>query len=291
VNEVLSSPGQPLDTATREFMEPRFGYDFSQVRVHDDQRASASAQEVNALAYTVGSNIIFRSGYYKAQTKNGRRLVAHELVHVIQQGSRHTSAVRRQDAATSTAPNGIGAGSANALQQSQVNHRISLGGAAHYVLQRWPGDGIRAPGECAWAKYLTLRGAVEAAKAVVDGLGSCTPTDLCPLLAIKIGAIATEIAARVALDTSCFKGGNTGHRQQVKEKISMLNTCYRFFTQQNCPELLATAAAAVATVAAVAAEAAEIAEAVSGLIAALGEALEAATLVEVLEGLLLVLAL
>ena len=87
VHEVLRSPGQPLDPATRAFMEPRFGHDFSQVRVHTDERAAESAQAVNALAYTVGRNVVFGSRHYAPQTSAGQRLLAHELTHVTQQGS------------------------------------------------------------------------------------------------------------------------------------------------------------------------------------------------------------
>ncbi len=85
VNEVLRSPGWPLDTNTRSFMESRFGHDFSHVRVHTDARAVRSAQAMNALAYTVGQEIIFGTGQYKPSTAIGKRLLAHELVHVIQQ--------------------------------------------------------------------------------------------------------------------------------------------------------------------------------------------------------------
>jgi hypothetical protein len=85
VHEVLSSPGQPLDSATRGFMGPRFGHDFSQVRVHTDARAAESAEAVNARAYTVANNIAFRRGEYAPETLAGRRLLAHELTHVIQQ--------------------------------------------------------------------------------------------------------------------------------------------------------------------------------------------------------------
>lgn len=84
VHEVLRSPGQPLDAATREFMEPRFGHDFSQVRVHTDAKASESARAVNALAYTVGRDVVFGDGYYGA-TMAAKGLLAHELTHVIQQ--------------------------------------------------------------------------------------------------------------------------------------------------------------------------------------------------------------
>ena len=69
-------------------MEPRFGHDFSQVRVHTDARAAESANAVNAAAYTVGQDLVFDSERYAPGTRAGRRLIAHELAHVIQQGGR-----------------------------------------------------------------------------------------------------------------------------------------------------------------------------------------------------------
>jgi hypothetical protein len=109
VNDVLGSSGQPLDTATRAFMEPRFGYDFSAVRVHSGAVAEQSAREVNANAYTVGHNIVFAAGRFTPQTHEGQRLIAHELTHVVQQsGSNgsHTLAapvgISRQSAGTMT---------------------------------------------------------------------------------------------------------------------------------------------------------------------------------------------
>ena len=85
VHEVLRSPGQPLDPATRAFIEPRFGHDFSGVRVHNDARAAESAQAVNALAYTVGRDVVLGAGQYAPTTTDGQRLLAHELAHTIQQ--------------------------------------------------------------------------------------------------------------------------------------------------------------------------------------------------------------
>jgi hypothetical protein len=90
VHDVLNSPGQPLDAGMRAFMEPRFGQDFSQVRVHTDARAAESAQAVNALAYTAGRNVVFGTGQYATGTSSGRQLLAHELVHTIQQSSANT---------------------------------------------------------------------------------------------------------------------------------------------------------------------------------------------------------
>jgi len=87
VHEVLRSPGQPLDPATLAFFEPRFGCDFSGVRVHSDNKASDSTRAVNAVGYTVGSDIVLDSRRYAAQTTAGRRLLAHELTHILQQSS------------------------------------------------------------------------------------------------------------------------------------------------------------------------------------------------------------
>jgi len=85
VHEVLRSPGQPLDPSTRDFMESRFGCDFRNVRVHSNARAAESARAVNARAYAIGSNIAFDRGGYSPHSVAGRRLLAHELTHVIQQ--------------------------------------------------------------------------------------------------------------------------------------------------------------------------------------------------------------
>jgi hypothetical protein len=85
VQQVLTSEGQPLDAETRAFVEPRFGHDFSQVRVHTDGRAAESAEAVNAHAYTVGRDIVFDAGQYAPGTSEGQKLIAHELAHVVQQ--------------------------------------------------------------------------------------------------------------------------------------------------------------------------------------------------------------
>jgi hypothetical protein len=89
INEVLGSPGQPLDPGTRAFMEPRFGHDFSQVRVHTDELAVQSARAVNANAYTVGPKIVFGQNQYAPRTATGQQLLAHELTHVVQQSPSH----------------------------------------------------------------------------------------------------------------------------------------------------------------------------------------------------------
>ncbi len=87
VDGVLTGSGSPLESGLRQDMEERFGHDFSQVRVHTGAAAEKSAQDVNALAYTAGNHLVFGTGRYEPGIQEGRRLIAHELVHVIQQNS------------------------------------------------------------------------------------------------------------------------------------------------------------------------------------------------------------
>ncbi len=102
VHDVLNSPGQPLEGATRAFMELRFGYDFRQVRVHNDDRSAASARAINAEAYTAGTHTAFAAGRYAPDLPAGRRLLAHELAHVVQQSGGGAQVVRRYEAGEHT---------------------------------------------------------------------------------------------------------------------------------------------------------------------------------------------
>jgi hypothetical protein len=92
VHDVLRSPGRPLDSSTRAYFEPRFGRDFSGVRVHADANAEQSARDLNAYAYTVGQDLVFAAGRYAPGTDEGRWLLAHELTHVVQQRNWSASA-------------------------------------------------------------------------------------------------------------------------------------------------------------------------------------------------------
>jgi hypothetical protein len=91
VTSVLQSAGRPLDADARDFMEPRFGYDFSKVSVHADGQAAIAARALQARAFTVGHHIVFGPGEYAPATSHGRQLIAHELAHVMQQGGTHSS--------------------------------------------------------------------------------------------------------------------------------------------------------------------------------------------------------
>ncbi|MNQ73827.1 hypothetical protein D3C85_885710 [compost metagenome] len=85
VNQTLAGPGRPLEPALRRYMEPRFDYDFSQVRVHLGNQAERSAREIDADAYAVGRDLVFGAGKYAPATSAGKHLIAHELTHVVQQ--------------------------------------------------------------------------------------------------------------------------------------------------------------------------------------------------------------
>lgn len=111
VHDVLNATGQPLDSATRAFFEPRFGHDFSRVRVHSGGTAEQSPRDVAANAYTVGHDIVFGAGQYAPRTPTGRRLIAHELTHVVQGGGvsqagtgSHAGALMRQPSDQSEKP-------------------------------------------------------------------------------------------------------------------------------------------------------------------------------------------
>jgi hypothetical protein len=84
-NVLSSSYGKSMDDDTRSFMESRFNYDFSDVKIHDGELAAKSADSINALAYTSGNNIVFNSQQYNPDSDPGKKLLAHELTHVIQQ--------------------------------------------------------------------------------------------------------------------------------------------------------------------------------------------------------------
>jgi outer membrane protein OmpA-like peptidoglycan-associated protein len=123
VHEVLRSPGQPLDAATRAYMEPRFGHDFSKVRVHADGKAAEAARAVDALAYTVGRDVVFGEGQYRPANREGRHLLAHELTHVVQQSAPSDSGALHLDN-----PNSAEEGMAQ-----RASERILSGGSEQIV--------------------------------------------------------------------------------------------------------------------------------------------------------------
>ena len=92
----LNSGGTPLDTSSRAFFEPRFGQDFSQVRLHTNAPAAQMARSLNAKAFTLGNDIAFGNNQYSANTPAGQNLLGHELAHVVQQRGMNTSTAQRK---------------------------------------------------------------------------------------------------------------------------------------------------------------------------------------------------
>ena len=84
----LGSGGRPLSKNERNFFEPRFKTDFSQVRLHDDNNAAKAAKSINARAFALGNKVVFAKNMYSSSSQSGRRLLAHELTHVVQQNRR-----------------------------------------------------------------------------------------------------------------------------------------------------------------------------------------------------------
>ncbi|MCL7412006.1 MAG: DUF4157 domain-containing protein [ANME-2 cluster archaeon] len=98
----LQGGGQQLPESARTYFEPRFGYDLSNVRVHDNGQASHAARSIHARAFTMGNNVVFGSGEYSPGTSRGKKLLAHELTHVIQQS--RSGSLKRQQYASGSNP-------------------------------------------------------------------------------------------------------------------------------------------------------------------------------------------
>jgi bacterioferritin-associated ferredoxin len=138
LNEVLSSSGQPLDTTTRAFMEPRFGHDFSQVRIHAGASAAESARQVDAFAYTTGHHVVFGAGQYQPATNDGKRLLAHELVHVVQQSGGLCPAFHRPSEHTAGPSESKGPpATKKPLDSPSGEGKPALSTCLRPVLQRW----------------------------------------------------------------------------------------------------------------------------------------------------------
>ncbi|TCV86752.1 eCIS core domain-containing protein [Sulfurirhabdus autotrophica] len=140
VDHVLASTGRPLEPAFRQDMEQRLGYDFSQVRVHSDAAAEQSARDVHAHAYTVGHDVVFGAGRFTPGTRDGQRLIAHELTHVIQQQGAEGVSAGQSDGKRSLSSDSTGI--PNVIQRKVVddnNHlpcRAVAGRNAAYLTAR-----------------------------------------------------------------------------------------------------------------------------------------------------------
>ena len=158
VHDTLASPGRALEPALRHDMEQRFGHDFSRVRVHADSLADRSAQDVNANAYTAGSHVAFAAGRYSPETDSGRRLLAHELAHVVQQsgGERASASVQRDDkdkSKTAPPPKVVDPVAPNKDQQKMID-AARRAAAVRTQVAMFKASGVQGTGDFLEAKRL-----------------------------------------------------------------------------------------------------------------------------------------
>jgi hypothetical protein len=191
VHEVLTSPGRPLGERLRRELEPRFGHDFSGVRVHDDARADASCRAVGAAAYTVGEHIAFAEGRFRPESREGRRLLGHELAHVVQQdvaavaGAADDLAIMPPDAAQER-------------EADRIAERVLQGAPIGRLTARSPRRQLqRADGKtfsCGVEVTDLVKGAVKDAKHAFNGWDDDEQEEACgALIDLRTGDMAWDI--------------------------------------------------------------------------------------------------
>ncbi len=156
----IGGGGQPLPTSTRLFFEPRFGYDFREVRVHTDPRMAETARSLKARAFTVGQKIVFGAGQYQPETTSGQWLLAHELTHVVQQRAGSilkpgiAPSIQRQETPATTAPAVVNIAIQRDTQTAQsTTGTLTVGSHTLYSLEL-PDRGNAATGVSATASRI-----------------------------------------------------------------------------------------------------------------------------------------
>ncbi len=132
--------GTALPGPVRDYFEPRLGHDLGQVRVHADREAAHGAQSIQARAYTIGRDIVFGAGEYSPGTASGRRLLAHELTHVVQQGA----AAPQATAAAGSLPGPIASAGAQRIQRDWLDDAKAAVGGAYESAASTVGDAVDA---------------------------------------------------------------------------------------------------------------------------------------------------
>jgi hypothetical protein len=148
VHDVLRSPGKSLDPSTRAFMEPRFGHSFADVRVHADATAAESARAVGAHAYTVGRDVVFGPGRFAPGSADGRKLLAHELAHVVQQSASPATLSPSLEVGPVNAPEEREADAAAEAVAGGGGARVSAGPGGTALRRSMGGGGSCGGGTC-----------------------------------------------------------------------------------------------------------------------------------------------
>ena len=231
VEEVFRTPGQPLADSARKTLEPGFGHDFSQVRIHDDSKAAESASAVSALAYTVGNHVVFGAGQYAPGTQNGNRLLAHELTHTIQQTGGVALADRlvepgsaAQLQAEAAAPAMVAARGVRVSAPSAVVARVLESNLPRPHIDFPPGLLAACPTLAEWRQLnvdADLRSLVEAYKAVDTAKAASDTANAAvdPKDGTKPSQAASDAAQKAATD---YIGASTELSQQCGSLASKL---------------------------------------------------------------------
>lgn len=170
-------PGFPLDRATRVFVESSFGHDFGEVRVHADSQAAESARSVNALAYTVGRDIVFDTGQYAPETRAGLQLLAHELAHVLHQSSNASATLLQRQPREPGVCDSTNLGTLGPMFKKPESEVITLGLTAKML------KGTVTPGEedfvlyCPHRASLPLKGLILSTNVYFIGSGKVSGKD------------------------------------------------------------------------------------------------------------------
>lgn len=244
--------GAPLDSASRSFFEPRFGRDFSAVRVHTDDIAAGSAAKIVARAYTVGNNVVFGAGQFSPATTAGRKLLAHELAHVAQQTG-GTGTIQRQPVEDEQ----VAKGDNNAVPMDEPNKAPECddvcGNTAAKCIQG-PGeqcsDDMTKKVETAWKTAATqLANASDALaesplsattaaslKANFNWSSGNSPADLPTTVANNLSTAATKMSDNLCIKcvSECQKGGKA-QITRARGKNCLGSNCFTI-----CPTFVAT---------------------------------------------------
>ncbi|HET9979416.1 MAG TPA: DUF4157 domain-containing protein [Ktedonobacterales bacterium] len=225
------SGGQALDATTRAYMEPRFGHDFSQVRVHTDEQATQAAADYQARAYTVGGDIVFGAGEYSPETASGRHLLAHELTHVIQQQSDSLSGessgvVQRQPSspAASSSSADPGAPASSTYEETALPPSFRVHIIAH-ASPRWraaqnAADADRRNLDLSKERAEAVRGAVETLLARYYPAGVSVDVDV--VVDEEEGTVGVMTEARGSKDTLKEAGGNRSDNAQQRRRVDVI---------------------------------------------------------------------
>ncbi|MGZ5016903.1 MAG: eCIS core domain-containing protein [Methylobacter sp.] len=221
VDRVLAGSGRPLEPALRRDMEHHFGYDFSQVRVHSDAVAEQSARDVNANAYTVGHNVVFGLGRFVPGSHEGRRLLAHELAHVVQQSGSDVIRADQSNEKRVLPPTTH----TRSLAENRVTQSINMAAINIPVLQR------QRRGAPAHPHRATPTPTLGPCRPVQDDLRPTAPwSDLQRGYQARCSTAATDVAGQVGRAVDDILQGRIPHAPHLPDQRSSVDCACAYGT-------------------------------------------------------------